>query len=529
MPRKSVFIFDSTFPTAEVALPIDDEKLHIIVSGREIDPPPGHRTLRLAAGGTAAAFRHNLRSLRSEWAKESGHECIVIAQSIVRPEQLLLNVLYALSLSRNVFLFDGVARRPWHRALRTLLIAAGRAAFRQFGGFRQTLQKTLFNHKVKSLAGRSSPEGALFGYYSNARSFSVPLDQVTALEGGKSIYGAFTRGWHLPAFGARRNRYAVQTTRHSLLGVSLHVGQVSGAEVSSVFKDGEILSYPYMLGTMPHHATYRVSVRGKVKTLERGICLLAYTTTYYHWLVEGVSRILDVMDDGLDFDRYPLILPPLSRFQTELLEVLGIDPDRQVVTLDKGDWCHVGECIFPTPSFPFSAPDIEDASGQPDRAVLLRLRTRLMERLKFPAAHAGMPKRLYISRARAERRKFTTEHEGLVMSVLESFGFQRIFLEELPWAMQVRALANAEIVAGMHGAGLTNILFSDAKSLLEFHNPMEALPYFALFARELDMNYAYVVGSLRGKSACFDNIIIDPALVAKALRQLETAADCPLP
>jgi capsular polysaccharide biosynthesis protein len=527
MPRPSVFVFDSTFPSADVALPIAEDKLHIIVSGREIDPPPGHRTLRLAAGGNAAAFRHNLRSLRTEWANVSGSECVVIAPPIVRPEQFFLNVVYALSLTRKVYLFDGVAIRPWHRALPSLLIAAARTAVRQFPGIRQKLQCALFDHKVKSLAARSTPEGALFGCYSRARSFSFALDRVTVQADGKSIYGEFTRGWHMPAFGARRKRYAVQTSRHRLHAATLHVGEVNGAEVSSVFRDGKILSYPYMLGGMPPHPTYRVSARKTVKTLERGICLLAYTTTYYHWLVEGVSRILDVMDDGLDFDQYPLILPPLPKFQRELLEVLGIHPDRQVVTLDKGDWCHVEECIFPTPSFPFSMSDIEDPSGQPDRTVLLRIRARLMERLKFPAAHAGAPKRIYISRAKAERRKFTPEHETLVMSVLESCGFQRIFLEELPWAMQVRTLADAEMVAGMHGAGLTNILFSDAKALLEFHNPMEARPYFAVFARELGMNYAYVVGSLRGRSACFDNITIDPALVAKGLRQLETAMSAP--
>jgi hypothetical protein len=69
---------------------------------------------------------------------------------------------------------------------------------------------------------------------------------------------------------------------------------------------------------------------------------------------------------------------------------------------------------------------------------------------------------------------------------------------------------------GFHGAGLTNILFSKAKSLLEFHNPLEARPYFAVMARELDIDYSYLVGSLEGASPNFDNI----TLALQTLREM---------
>ena len=50
---------------------------------------------------------------------------------------------------------------------------------------------------------------------------------------------------------------------------------------------------------------------------------------------------------------------------------------------------------------------------------------------------------------------------------------------------------------------------------------MEVRPYFAAIARELDINYAYVVASLMGQAACFDNIILDPAVMDQTLRQLD--------
>ena len=126
------------------------------------------------------------------------------------------------------------------------------------------------------------------------------------------------------------------------------------------------------------------------------------------------------------------------------------------------------------------------------------------------------PARLYISRAKAGRRKFAAEIEAAVTLLLESAGFVKVYLEELTWPEQVRLVAGAEYIVGLHGAGLANILFADAKALLEFHNPREVWIYFAVMARELDIDYAYIIGLLKGHSPSFDNIAID-------LRELEQA------
>jgi capsular polysaccharide biosynthesis protein len=519
-----VFVFDSSYPSVDVALPIDDERFHIFVSVRKIEPPPGHGDLKLEDEVDLRTVRRNLAAVRAARPGPGEVECIVIASPIMRPEQLALNAGYALSLSRDVWFFDGLHFHPMHRFLRRLLKAALAGFARTLmGGIKLRLKTVLFNRRVRRLLGYRTPEGCLFGVYTSARSFSLAPDTVALREDGRCIYGESTRGWYLPAFSGRRQRYRVRTTRQHLQDVTLHVEDIHGGEVSSLFQNGLILDYPYMLGRGRSSLSYPASSHSGAKTIERGICLLAYTSGYYHWLLEGVPRILDVIDEGFDFDRYPLILPPLAPFQRQLLELLGLDPQRQVITVGKGEWCHVKDCIFPTAYFPFGSPELEDPSGQPDRELLLRIRDRVMERFDPPqSGSTPTPRRIYISRAKAAKRKFAPESEAALRSTLERAGFEAVCLEDLPWSAQVQIVANAEFIAGMHGAGLTNVLFTKAHSLLEFHNPLETRAYFAVVARELDISYGYVIGGLKGNSPSFDNVTIDLASVERMLLQLES-------
>jgi len=522
MRPKAVFILDSSYPSVDVALPIDDKRRHIVVSNRRIEPPPGHSGLQLDEESNFTSILANLRSLRAAWAEMEGGTSIVIAAPSVRPEQLLLNSIYSLSLGRDIRFFDGLICQPmlhaWRRLLKATIVGSARCVL---GGLRLRLMTALFDRRVRTFSGASTPEGRLFGLFTSSRSFSLPPDKVTFREDGKSLYGDHSCGWYLPAFSGRRQRYSVQTSRHRMRGVSLHVEEIDNSEVSSVFVDGRILDYPYFLGKARHRFKYPVSRRLGIKTADRGICLLAYTSGYYHWLLEGIPRVLDLLDDGFDFDEYPLILPPLAPFQRQTLEVLGIDPDRQVITVDIGEWCHVDHCVLPTANFPFGARELEDPSGQPDRALLLRIRDRLMERLvSTDSVDTQAPRKLYISRAKARTRKFNAETESAVTSILGLAGFERVCLEDLTWPAQVHLLAKAEFIVGLHGAGLANILFANAKALLEFHNPLEARPYFAVMARELDIRYTYIIGSLVGDSPTFDNIAIDLDVVERMVERL---------
>lgn len=79
--------------------------------------------------------------------------------------------------------------------------------------------------------------------------------------------------------------------------------------------------------------------------------------------------------------------------------------------------------------------------------------------------HKQPAKRIYLSRKNALSRRVTNEAE--VQSFLATHGFTFINLEKLTYLQQVSLFANATVVIGVHGAGLTNITYSQSCSVLE--------------------------------------------------------------
>lgn len=83
-------------------------------------------------------------------------------------------------------------------------------------------------------------------------------------------------------------------------------------------------------------------------------------------------------------------------------------------------------------------------------SVMARLRRRM--RAFFGAVDGG--RRLYVSRAHAGRRRVANEAE--LLPILKRFGFERVSIERLSFAEQVRLAGSASILLGNHGAGLTH-------------------------------------------------------------------------
>jgi capsular polysaccharide biosynthesis protein len=513
----TIFVFDSSYPSLDVALRLVEAD-YLFISDRPIDPPPGHRALRLQDDATPGAFAANRRLLREAWRVERGHRSIVLTGARARHAQTLRHVLLAVLLGGRVDLFDGETLRPLHRSWRGLARAALVMFLRSAAG---GVRARWMDRRLRRNAPAGA-EGRIYGRHTREHGFSLPPDRVITLPSRPPAYGTWSSGWYLPKLSHGAERHAVETTRHHLKNVVLHVEDVGGSEVSSLFRAGQILEYPYMAGRHPILHTYAVRTRRRVTHGAGGIALLFFTTGYYHWVIEGIPRVLDILDDGIDLDACPLYLPPLESYQRAFLVLMGIDPDRQVRSLDKGDWCHLASCIVPTAHFPLSIETIEDPSGRPDEGLLRRIRDRVLSRLP-PPSQVEMPRRLYISRDRAVKRKLTPQAEAELIAVLEPLGFRKVVLEELPWLEQVRLFAGADFIVAPHGAGLANLAFSRARALIEIHNPLEARAYFATIARELGMEYGFVVAGFLGRSAHFDNMTVDPAEIAALVTRIDAA------
>jgi capsular polysaccharide biosynthesis protein len=113
-------------------------------------------------------------------------------------------------------------------------------------------------------------------------------------------------------------------------------------------------------------------------------------------------------------------------------------------------------------------------------------------RESFIPEDAADPHRLiYISRKDALYRKI--ENEEYVENYLKEKGFEILQMAKLPFSEQVRACAEAKIVIGPHGAGLTNIIFCKNAKILELFSP-SYLGGFSILANHGKNEYWYLVG-----------------------------------
>lgn len=179
---------------------------------------------------------------------------------------------------------------------------------------------------------------------------------------------------------------------------------------------------------------------------------------YYHFIVEDLTRIAYLKEvAGVS----EVLLDPnqLTRFSLEGLEMLGVG-----VVPVKGR-IHLKSIWF-TPLL-----------GQP--GIPSPLVNRLL-RAAMPSDLAIASRMIYVSRRKSSRPWF---RERELERDLRKLGFEIVMAEKLSFLDQVKLFAEARVVVGPHGAGLTNSVFMpDGATIIELLNPSWANPVYQVIA-----------------------------------------------
>lgn len=130
-----------------------------------------------------------------------------------------------------------------------------------------------------------------------------------------------------------------------------------------------------------------------------------------------------------------------------------------------------------------------------------------------PAERNAMSwRKIYIRRKPGGWRSVANDDE--VCSRLEAMGFETARPEGLTLAEQIRLFSEAEIIVGMHGAGLTNLLFAPDAAVLELTGEYGGGEFLTM-ASGLGNPY----GSLRCATAG-DDIRVDVGMLAQGVNAL---------
>lgn len=255
-----------------------------------------------------------------------------------------------------------------------------------------------------------------------------------------------------------------------------------------LFKGTKILpesfAFPYHLEDWRRRTIFKFLARNYAFRRRRRIETEAlwitnfWSTGYFHWLADALTRLFVVRDRVRDL---LLILPGKyhgCEFVESSLKAFGVT---NVDFIDPNEVLECRSLVLPSHTAPPG--HFKDEAIRGVRNVLLSAYGSSREE----------GERLYITRSKATKRRILNEDK--IAPVLNKFGFQTISTEDLSFADQVKICSRARYIVSNHGAGLTNALFlRDGGSVLELRNESDCVNncYFTL-ASALNFNYFYQI------------------------------------
>lgn len=193
--------------------------------------------------------------------------------------------------------------------------------------------------------------------------------------------------------------------------------------------------------------------------VERAIVLTNFLhINYYHWLLEGFSRLTLIAPDKLN--NYKIIIDSNApKFMTDsLIDFMDIKPEN--IYLKKKKRLKISTVLIP------SFPHTRDPSTSWTNIYNPNIIQRINSLSKNKTLLTTEKRNIIISRKKTSQRRILNAEV-----ILQKYGyleFEIVVLEDLPFIELMQLFRNVGIVIATHGAGLANLLFSEHTSVIEF-------------------------------------------------------------
>ena len=237
---------------------------------------------------------------------------------------------------------------------------------------------------------------------------------------------------------------------------------------------------------------------------------------YYHFLMEKLPEHLALLDAAVDtYGQLTLLLPTTDHpLETALVsEAQRRFPDLPVrrIGLSEKVRCEAVVIHRAIRSSIFRSP----ASRR-----LLSASVAAMRQSFQRSPIGGRSRRLFVSRSDAKKRRLANEQE--IFARLKRFDFEYVVPGQLPLDQQIALFSESQIVAGPHGAGLTNVAFMPpGGSVIEIFRSDWVLGSYAWLSHLVGQRYGYVVSNESAKG-------LDYRLTGEALNAFERKIEAAL-
>jgi capsular polysaccharide biosynthesis protein len=238
------------------------------------------------------------------------------------------------------------------------------------------------------------------------------------------------------------------------------------------------------------------------------------TNNYFHFLTDALgqlhwrARVPALASAKLIISGYPREAEALMPFMGAAQAAAGITQNQMQPS--DGTLLFCRKVIFPK----------RDTGMSPWKAAYLR------DKFGVTGKQRGA-RRIYVNRGGAPRRRVL--NEAAVEKLLAGYGFESVNPGALSFTDQVALFADAEIVVGAHGAGLTNAVFmAPGGAVVELTHDKRVVWTYHEVAGAAGLNYACIVGDAVVNDKNDDVLFADFSAELDALETAVQAASAAL-
>jgi capsular polysaccharide biosynthesis protein len=224
---------------------------------------------------------------------------------------------------------------------------------------------------------------------------------------------------------------------------------VRGTDYLLMFLNSSSLD-PIMRGLQKRHAKQHIE----------GVAIVGFNAlydNYYHWVAEAMAAIslcIDVVADR-PLECITLITGKLNRFRREYLDILlQGDTKFQIVELERDEFVTSDTVIY--------CDNVGRTVHQQVCWEEVPFVEKIISGLGLQSCEAS--RMIYVARTDTAGR--TLRNEAEIIQRLEAMGFEIFIGSQHSVAEQVKVFREARLIVAPHGAGLTNLLFCQPKTVV---------------------------------------------------------------
>lgn len=193
---------------------------------------------------------------------------------------------------------------------------------------------------------------------------------------------------------------------------------------------------------------------------------------YFHWTLDYLTKIIwarRILGSHQHFNALYITSKKTFSYQHDSLMSLGLTREAIKPCFYFGRLMHVkaADLLLIQERYDIQTinPEVHNNTLHP--SIVNELASEVIRNLhlRLQPPKDRSPNRIYISRSNAPNRRLINEQE--VIDYLARYNFKTVKLERLTFREQVEIFASSSIVIGVHGAGLTNIIYTQKCCVLE--------------------------------------------------------------